>query len=446
MEGFYVKAIYLDPSAASFRQELRRHGVANVRDAKNDVLPGIRYQSLLLSNGTYKICSNCTETIKEYTNYVWDAKASEKGDDKPIKRNDHCFAAGTLVTTINGDKCIESIKVGDLVKTRFGYRKVLKTFIHQDDVYEFCIHQKHVRCTQNHRFMTTNGWKESSDLIRSDILFINKGDEFWRKYKLSTESSIEFTLTRNMKVIEDISELIKQTALKDLDISIEMFGSSTMETFPKDTIFITGMGIPTTIALAILNVYTLKNTFPCMQTIFQKNKKKLKELIATELGLSQKNGTLAKKEDSGIANTQKNVSEKKKESLVANAALKNSVALKTSHLNFVQISVSLSGEEIINLIMRPENALNAIEILASTNTVKQSAAQNLVERSYLGKENVYNIMVEEHHEYFVENMLVANCSDAQRYALFSHFFESSGKKMSEEEAEEMQRAYAFKPY
>jgi len=36
--------------------------------------------------------------------------------------------------------------------------------------------------------------------------------------------------------------------------------------------------------------------------------------------------------------------------------------------------------------------------------------------------------------------------DAQRYALFSHFFESSGKKMSEEEADNMQRVYAFRPY
>ena len=93
LEGFYVKAIYLDPSAASFRQELKRNGVSNVRDAKNDVLPGIRYQSLLLSNGTYKVCCNCKNSIMEYTNYVWDSKASEKGDDKPIKKNDHACDA-----------------------------------------------------------------------------------------------------------------------------------------------------------------------------------------------------------------------------------------------------------------------------------------------------------------------------------------------------------------
>lgn len=88
-DGICATAIYIDPSAASFKQELKRNGVKNIRDGVNDVLPGIRFQGQLLMNGTYKICSQCTETIKEYTNYVWDAKASKRGEDKPIKQNDH---------------------------------------------------------------------------------------------------------------------------------------------------------------------------------------------------------------------------------------------------------------------------------------------------------------------------------------------------------------------
>lgn len=93
IDGYNVEAIYVDPSAASFKQELRRNDVGKVRDAVNDVLPGIRFQGQLLMNGTYKICSNCTETIKEYTNYVWDSKASARGEDKPIKQNDHACDA-----------------------------------------------------------------------------------------------------------------------------------------------------------------------------------------------------------------------------------------------------------------------------------------------------------------------------------------------------------------
>lgn len=89
--GYNVKLIYIDPSAASLRQEFYRQGITNIADAKNDVIPGIRFQSMLLTNGTYKICSCCTETIKEYKNYVWDSKAALKGEDKPLKKFDHCL-------------------------------------------------------------------------------------------------------------------------------------------------------------------------------------------------------------------------------------------------------------------------------------------------------------------------------------------------------------------
>lgn len=93
MDGYYVKRIYIDPSAASLKQELIRNGVTQLADAVNDVIPGIRFQGQLLTNGTYKICAQCTEAIKEYSNYLWDSKASERGFDAPIKKFDHSLDA-----------------------------------------------------------------------------------------------------------------------------------------------------------------------------------------------------------------------------------------------------------------------------------------------------------------------------------------------------------------
>jgi PBSX family phage terminase large subunit len=91
--GYNVKAIYIDPSALSFKVELRRAGVANVLDATNDVLPGIRFQGQLIANGTYKVMKSCTNAIKEYSTYLWDERASKRGVDQPIKQNDHCCDA-----------------------------------------------------------------------------------------------------------------------------------------------------------------------------------------------------------------------------------------------------------------------------------------------------------------------------------------------------------------
>lgn len=93
VDGYHVKNIYIDPSAASFKQELKRNGIENIKDAENEVMPGIRYMGQLLMNGTYKICCNCVNSIKEFSNYVWDSKASARGEDKPIKQNDHSLDA-----------------------------------------------------------------------------------------------------------------------------------------------------------------------------------------------------------------------------------------------------------------------------------------------------------------------------------------------------------------
>ena len=89
IDGFNVKATYIDPSAASLRQEMLRNNIKRLVDANNDVLPGIRFQAQLLAGGTFKICAGCHECIKEYSNYMWDSKASERGLDLPIKKFDH---------------------------------------------------------------------------------------------------------------------------------------------------------------------------------------------------------------------------------------------------------------------------------------------------------------------------------------------------------------------
>ncbi len=91
VDGINVKHIYIDPSAASLKQEFYRNGINNVIDAINDVIPGIRFLGQLLSNGTLKICSFCENTIKEFSTYVWDEKAVLRGEDKPLKMNDHAI-------------------------------------------------------------------------------------------------------------------------------------------------------------------------------------------------------------------------------------------------------------------------------------------------------------------------------------------------------------------
>ena len=86
------RAIIVDPSAASFITALNNAGFP-VLKAKNNVMDGIRFVSVCLKKQKIAYTDLCTETIREYGEYVWDDKALEKGIDQPLKTNDHCMDA-----------------------------------------------------------------------------------------------------------------------------------------------------------------------------------------------------------------------------------------------------------------------------------------------------------------------------------------------------------------
>jgi PBSX family phage terminase large subunit len=82
-------SVDVDPSAASFKLQLRRDGVRRVYDADNDVIPGIRKVSNALHSGRLKIHVSCINLVKQMSTYAWDEKAQERGEDKPLKVDDH---------------------------------------------------------------------------------------------------------------------------------------------------------------------------------------------------------------------------------------------------------------------------------------------------------------------------------------------------------------------
>jgi PBSX family phage terminase large subunit len=81
--------VAVDPAAASFKVQLYHDGVSNVINAKNDVVGGIRLVSSLLYAGRLVVHESCKGLIDEIGGYTWDPAASERGEDVPIKANDH---------------------------------------------------------------------------------------------------------------------------------------------------------------------------------------------------------------------------------------------------------------------------------------------------------------------------------------------------------------------
>lgn len=80
--------IVADPSAASFIAELKGRGYV-VKPADNEVLDGLRVVAALFQLGKLKVHERCAGLITELRSYVWDEKAAQNGDEKPVKQLDH---------------------------------------------------------------------------------------------------------------------------------------------------------------------------------------------------------------------------------------------------------------------------------------------------------------------------------------------------------------------
>lgn len=88
LNGIRPYAVYVDPSAASWKTELMRRGYI-VLNANNDVINGIRHVATMLNTRKFLIDRSCVNTKMEYASYVWDSTAQKVGKDKPIKAHDH---------------------------------------------------------------------------------------------------------------------------------------------------------------------------------------------------------------------------------------------------------------------------------------------------------------------------------------------------------------------
>lgn len=95
-----LRALYIDPAAASLKIELRNSDLP-VLDAKNDVIPGIQIVNKFVYGKNLVVHRSCKNLIEQMQSYQWDPKSLERGEDKPLKQNDHsvdacrylCFSA-----------------------------------------------------------------------------------------------------------------------------------------------------------------------------------------------------------------------------------------------------------------------------------------------------------------------------------------------------------------
>lgn len=341
--------------------ELKAHGLNIVPTIKG--ADSVKYGISLLQDYDLIIDENSVDLIKELNNYCW----LEKKSETPIDKYNHCFTGDTLVTTINGEVKIKDIKVGDLVLTSNGYQKVLKTFnngVKQVNKYsmQFDTFSVSLCSTKEHKIKTDKEWKKISELQKEDVLY---------RYKYSTEKNIDFTMVKDILV-----EAQRGYTLR--------FGNITTEVLKKDTMFTMLTETRTIITLKILILFM---EFCILGSKVKRDSKRILSGLKTftqKVLKKQKNGTSQTKAENGTKNMVKNAGliERKLKKIVWYAE-KN-----TKHHAPKQV-----------------------------NSVIKTAKLKTLEQGESYKAEVYDIMVENNHEYFANGILVHNCVDALRYAV-----------------------------
>jgi phage terminase large subunit len=354
--------IIADSAEPRLIDELRKQGcnIIPTQKGQGSISAGVA----LMQDYKLIISHESVNIAKELNNYVYADKQSKLFVDD----FNHCFTGDTLITTINGQTRIDEIKIGDLVLTSQGYKKVLKTFnngVKKVNRYSMQLDTFFVfLCsTKEHKIKTTKGWKQISQLQNQDSLFLYNG---------LTEKITNSIKTKDILVEEQ----------KDY---IQKFGNITKEKSQKDTMCIMLMAILliTTyqILIWLIGVYILglRVKKDLKKTLNGLNNFILKALRVQKSGISQN------KEKNGIANTAK------KHGLIEN--------IKNAFVKFVVKSTKQDTQEYLN-------------------TAIKTAKLKHFDKKESYNAQVYDLMVEDCHEYFANGILVHNCIDAIRYNVF----------------------------
>jgi len=361
-----------------------------------------------------EINKSCTNTINDLIltkeapdgtkNKEMETNATTKVRFQKVGHFSDCFTGETLINTINGDVRIDKIKVGDFVLTRKGYKKVLKTYNKGvKEVVNYTIGYNKLTCTKEHKVWTKEkGFYPIGHLILwGTFCIFNKNTNTWKETLLNiTASNLQDTQTvkEGQKEFTTQGELRLIINQKRLDFMytntcVKLVKSLKAHVF----IMLTKTRLITTFQTLFVSAEKLINRNTCNVT---KEKKYLKLTLTCSQETKRKNGTNQKMAENG---TQR-------------IALKGSKAKE-----YVQNVLSAKVYSWVLMLLGKKQ-----------NIVLQNAKTGFLQESTEPKlRQVYDIQVDDCHEFFANNILVHNCLDYVMVQAFANDFEQYQKGSKE---------------
>lgn len=421
---------------------LNRHGFPRMRGArkgKGSVEDGISF----LQGLDLVIHPRCVNLTRELSSYAYQID-KRTGQILPVPEdaNNHgCIAEGQRILTARGLVPIEAVKIGDLVQTRRGLRRVIDAGVtgRNMNVLEIKTTTGTIVCTPDHRVWTAKGFVRADTLRYNDEII---GDVSWPKKPIGTERLITAGRKLSSIRIGHISGAVSKVALS---ICTALFGKASTARYQTGCKSIIGTETLRTMTFPIWSVSAQAST----ERVTNGMKKHGQGVcrISTTSDLWLRHGIELKKDWPFIGNLERLRG-------LALSHLKNPATIAARHscrailATWTFIVPMLANQQRGGrLALITKRALASTVALTSrlTDTPKHKPVVGRVQTvSALGKaERVYDLTIEDAHEFFAENVLVHNC-DALRYA--TERLHRKGKLIPVDHAPEPDRLEAPRDY
>lgn len=341
-----------------------------------------------------------------------------------------CFREGTKIMTLTGEKNIEDITESDFVLTRKGFKKVKHAWCNGErECIEVNVEGTKIICTPDHRFIDSfNNEVEAQDLTKTTSL-VKIDTKEWQKW-LSTSGKIDESLSLLISMVSGITDtpilnltekgIITPAQMKIrrkvIQLCTEICGLLSMVQFRKDMMYITKTETLLTTLLRTLSLLQGKNTLKSIGNFsLKKNGNKLLKQLSKLRRSLLNYGKMSSTERSEKLNS-KNLLRTEVLNVSVNVveeSLKHTLSeLLTALMSVREMPLTVLPEQHTEQDTESKGYVLSVEKSLKQTSIPQPRLAHLTAKtsSVVGLYTVYDIEVEDCHEFFANGVLVHNCA------------------------------------